>query len=326
MRRISPQARRPGAGGTQGAMDVEQILADMDGRLRRIEEILNRLTAAQDQLGRAMNATRFAQSVYLGDHRALTFLQNGQKMFVDTRSIDVGTHLLLDGWWEPDYMAAFNRLLRPGQCVLDIGANHGIYALVAAQRVGPHGRIVAFEPNAQLCDLLRASVSVNGLANIVEVVQCAVGDTDGEATLEFDEHWAAHGQIRPHIEAPATVRGMAARSERVRCIALDSFFADVARPVDLVKMDVEGSEGLVLDGMKRLIERSPHLRIMMEFCPSMLAEYPRDADFVIEFLEGRKFMPWAIESDGNVKPVSWSGMSREPDAVRNIIASRQAIV
>lgn len=301
------------------------MLADIDGRLRRIEETLSRLTAAQGQLGRAMNATLFSQSVYLGDHRALTFLQNGQKMFVDTRSIDVGTHLLLDGWWEPDYMAAFGRLLKPGQCVLDIGANHGIYALVAAQRVGTSGKVVAFEPNAQLCDLLRASVSVNGLENIVEVVQCAVGNADGEAVLAFDEHWAARGQVRSRAEAPATAREAGERSERVRCITLDSFFADAHRPVDLVKMDVEGSEGLVLDGMKNLVERSPHLRIMMEFCPSMLSTHLRDAAFVIEFLESRKFMAWAIESDGNVKPVSWSGMLGEPDVVRNIIASREAI-
>jgi FkbM family methyltransferase len=306
-------------------MDVERMLADIDGRLRRIEESLNRLTAAQGQLGRAMNATLFSQSVYLGDHRALTFLQNGQKMFVDTRSIDVGTHLLLDGWWEPDYMAAFGRLLQSGQCVLDIGANHGIYALAAAQRVGPHGKVVAFEPNAQLCDLLRASVSVNGLDKIVEVVQCAVGNADGEAVLAFDEHWAARGQVRSGIEALAAAGGAAWRSERVRCITLDRFFADVDRPVDLVKMDVEGCEGLVLDGMKNLVERSPHLRIMMEFCPSMLATHPRDAEFVIEFLESRKFMAWAIESDGSVKPISWSGMAGEPDVVRNIIASRQAI-
>ena len=306
-------------------MDVERMLADIDGRLRRIEETLNRLTAAHGQLGRAMNATLFSQSVYLGDHRALTFLQNGQKMFVDTRSVDVGTHLLLDGWWGPDYVTAFGRLLKPGQCVLDIGANHGVYALVAARRVGPRGRVIAFEPNAQLCDLIRASVSVNGLEKIVEVVQCAVGDADGEATLEFDEHWAARGRVRSGVEAPAMAGGAAARSERVRCVALDSFFANADRPVDLVKMDVEGSEGPVLDGMKRLVERSPHLRIMMEFCPSMLATHPRDAGFVIEFLESRKFMAWAIESDGNVKPVSWSGMSSEPDVVRNVIASREAI-
>ncbi|HSQ81752.1 MAG TPA: FkbM family methyltransferase [Casimicrobiaceae bacterium] len=306
-------------------MDVERILADIDGRLRRIEETLSRLTAAQGQLGRAMNATLFSQSVYLGDHRALTFLQNGQKIFVDTRSIDVGTHLLLDGWWEPDYMAAFGRLLKPGQCVLDIGANHGIYALVAAQRVGPRGKVVAFEPNAQLCDLLRASVSVNGLENIVEVVQCAVSNADGEAVLAFDEHWAARGQVRSGVDAPSTTCGTSARSERVRRVAIDSFFANADRPVDLVKMDVEGSEGLVLDGMKHLVERSPHLRIMMEFCPSMLSTHPRDAGFVIEFLESRKFMAWAIESDGTVKPVPWSGMSGEPDVVRNIIASREAI-
>jgi hypothetical protein len=59
-------------------MDVERMLADIDGRLRRIEETLNRLTAAHGQLGRAMNATLFSHSVYFGDHRALTFLQNGQ--------------------------------------------------------------------------------------------------------------------------------------------------------------------------------------------------------------------------------------------------------
>ena len=306
-------------------MDVERMLADLDGRLRRIEETLNRLTTAQAQLGRAANATLFSQSVYLGDYRALSFLQNGQKMFVDTRSIDVGTHLLLDGWWEPDYMAAFTRMLKPGQCVLDIGANHGIYALVAAQRVGPGGKVVAFEPNAQLCELMRASVSVNGLDRIVDVVQCAVGEADGEANLEFDEHWAARGQVRSSADAGAVVPAAGMRSERVRCVALDSFFRDSDRPVDLVKMDVEGSEGLVLDGMKRLVARSPQLRIMMEFCPSALATHSRDAGYVVEFLDSRGFMPWAIESDGSVKPVSWSGVLGEPDTVRNIIASREAI-
>lgn len=57
----------------------------------------------------------------------------------------------------------------------------------------------------------------------------------------------------------------------------------------------------------------------------MLATHLRDAGFVIEFLESRKFMAWAIESDGNMKPMSWSGMSSEPDVVRNIITAREAI-
>ena len=306
-------------------MDADQMLARIEGRLQRIEEIVRQLAAAHAEIGRALNATLFSQAIYLGDHRALTFLQNGQKIFVDTRSIDVGTHLLLDGRWEANYMAAFGRLLRPGHTVLDIGANHGVYALVAGKQVGAQGKVFAFEPNSQLCDLLRASVSVNGLDPVIQVVHCAVADTDGETVLAFDEHWAARGQIRPDVEGVSPRDDASRRSERVRCVALDSFLGGLGRSVDVVKMDVEGSEGLVLEGMKNLIERSPHLKIMMEFCPSMLAAFPRDAKFVIGFLEARRFMPWAIGDDGSTVPVSWPSLMEQPDRVRNILVSREAI-
>jgi FkbM family methyltransferase len=307
-------------------MDAEQMLALIDERLQRIETAVRELVAARGELARTLSAMLHSQAIYLGDHRALTFLQNGQKLFVDTRSIDVGTHLLLDGWWEANYMAAFGRLLRPGQTVLDVGANHGIYALVAAKRVGPQGRVFAFEPNPGVCELLRASVSVNGLGDIVQVVQAAVADAEGDAELQFDEHWAAAGHLRPENQEKRAAREHGvARSERVRLVSVDGFFRAKPFAVDVVKIDAEGSEGLVLEGMKQVIERSPRLRIMLEFCPSMLARYSRDANFVVRFLDERRFMAWSIADDGAVMPVSWRSLLDEPDRVRNVIASREAI-
>src|SRR5450432_4188794 len=117
----------------------EQKIDEIAARLNRLEDAIARLTtnvgSLTQGLASAAQDTLFSQVAYLGDYRAVTYLRNGQKVFVDTRSVDIGTHILLGGAWEANYMAAFARQVRAGDTVLDIGANHGIYALTAAVQV-----------------------------------------------------------------------------------------------------------------------------------------------------------------------------------------------
>ena len=112
---------------------LEAILA----RLSRLDVMESRLEHAIPFITDNSNRLVGSQSVYLGDHTAVTFLGNGQRIFVDTRSMDVGIHLLTLGEWEQTDMALFGKMLAPGDVVLDIGANHGVYALHAALAVGP---------------------------------------------------------------------------------------------------------------------------------------------------------------------------------------------
>jgi FkbM family methyltransferase len=311
-------------------------------RLRGLEEAIVRLTTNLGGLTQGLASvaqeTLMSQAAYLGDHRALTYLRNGQKIFVDTRSVDIGTHVLLGGTWEANYMAAFARQIRAGDTVLDIGANHGIYALAAGAQVGPRGRVYAFEASRHFSELIRASISVNGLDDVVTIINAAVAASTGEAVLGFDDQWSGRG----HLVAPADTGAIAPpavpeplpqplglpeelRKEAVRCVALDDYFADPAFTIDAIKMDIEGAEGIALQGMARLLERSPAVRIMMEFCPLMMSRFACDAADTIAMLDAGGFMCWTINPDSSLAPARWQALLESPDMIRNVLASRQNV-
>lgn len=299
-------------------------------RIARIEDALsgissNLATMTQAYTGAVQGILR-SQVAYLGDHRALTYLWTGAKLYVDTRSIDVGSQLLFGGMWEPNYVTAFCKLLKPGDTVLDIGANQGVYAVLAAPCVAPRGHVYAFEPSQNFFELICASVHVNGLDGLVTVERLAVAEAARDTDLVFDQYWSGAGHladVRP--ERPSVHRSGHVQTETVHCVALDEHFGDRLAKIDAMKMDIEGAEGLALKGMAKLIDRSPRVKIMMEFCPAMLARYDCDAQFVIEFLRSRAFMCWTIQPDGALAPARWEKLLEDPDLIQNIMVSRQGL-
>src|SRR5215831_5075889 len=102
---------------------------------------------------------------------------------------------MLGGLWEANYSTAFCCLLKQGDCVLDIGANHGFYSLIAAPRIVPGGHVYALEPSRRFFELIRASVRVNRLNNVISVENVALGDANSEVLLQFDPHWSGAAHI-----------------------------------------------------------------------------------------------------------------------------------
>ena len=150
-----------GPSGRQELLVIQKQLEAILARLSRLDVVESRLEHAIPFFAENSNRLVGSQSVYLGDHTAVTFLRNGLRIFVDTRSMDVGIHLLTLGEWEQTDMALFGKLLAPGDTVLDIGANHGVYALQAALAVGPRGQVHALEPNPRLASLTDMSLNIN---------------------------------------------------------------------------------------------------------------------------------------------------------------------
>jgi FkbM family methyltransferase len=308
-------------------MERDNTLEDLGQRLQRIEaslaSIARQLEALTKSRPRLVQEILFSQSAYLGDHRALTYLRSGQKIFVDTRCVDVGSHLLLGGAWEPNYAAAFARLLKPGQVVLDVGANHGVYALLAAGHVAANGHVYAFEPNPRLSSLIKDSIAVNGLTSLITLVEKAVADREGEMTLVYEDQHSAQGHLQPDSS-----QGMTGSEPReltciVQAVVLDRYFPDLR--IDVVKMDIEGAEGSALTGMAGLIDRSPDLKIMMEFCPMMMSRFVQNAEYVVEFLSSRGFTGWSINADGSLAPTEWPALLAQYEVVQNVIVSRQSV-
>jgi FkbM family methyltransferase len=118
----------------------------------------------------------------------------------------------------------------PSPLILDCGANIGL-SVLNFKRMYPQARIIAFEPDPQMCDVLRRNVNVNQLAD-VEIVEAAVWTEQG--VLGFVPDRADGGRVCTNSERHTT---------KVRCVRLRDY---LDKPVDLLKLDVEGAETSVL--------------------------------------------------------------------------------
>lgn len=150
-------------------------------------------------------------------------------------------------------LEAFRALVMPGATIVDAGAHIGQYTIAAALRVGPQGRVLAFEPSPATRGRLEANVRLNRLEN-VSVFGLALGDAPGEAHVLPPADSANTGTAAV-IEGPS----QGADSVRVRRARLDDVLAETGiRSVDVIKVDVEGAEADVLAGAKaQLVNARP---------------------------------------------------------------------
>jgi len=297
------------------------LLADLlalPARLTLIEQRLEQIAA----LVAARSAPpALSRSVYLGEHTALALLEGRLPIYVDTRSTDIAPHLLLHGAWEPEELRVFRRLLRPGDLALDLGAHVGVYALTAAEVVGATGRVHAFEPNPRSAGLLRRSLSVNGFASFAEVHLLAAGAAAGASTMLVTPEWEGGGFLDLAMPSAAP-RPDGRQALTVRVVALDTMFPDPATRLGVAKLDIEGMEGQALLGMRRLLERSPEARLLLEWAPAMLAGQGMPGPEVVALLRSLDFRFWRIERDATLLPLPAEELAGWEAGIRNIVAAR----
>ncbi len=166
-----------------------------------------------------------------------------------------------EGYFEPQTVKAFLEALKPGMVVMDIGAYLGYYTIFAAEKVGPSGKVYAFEPDPQNYSLLEHNIRINGYKNVV-AIRKAVSNKTG--TLKFYQH-----SYDPSMGSLIFRKGCQ-RVVNVDCVSVDEFL--VNHQVDIIKMDVEGSEVFALQGMLRTIGDSPGLTLFVELNPGALME------------------------------------------------------
>lgn len=147
-------------------------------------------------------------------------------------------------------------LVRPGDEVVDVGANLGWYTVLFAGLVGPDGCVHSFEPWPPVLERLRASVALNAGRAPIHIVSTAVGASEDSTPLYSF-------QRLPHGETSAWKRpGNASTSQTVDTQTLDGYWTGLGRPeVALVKVDVEGMEQAVIDGSPELLASSPPMWI-----------------------------------------------------------------
>lgn len=177
-----------------------------------------------------------------------------------------------------------------GMNVVDVGANIGLYTLAFARIVGSSGHVWAFEPDALNFSSLQKNISQNGYTNVT-VEQAALGATPKVATLYRST--SHHGDHRLFYQGED-------RDEIVcRVMTLDEYLP-IGQRVDLIKIDVQGSEGAVLQGMTRVMRENPNLELFIEFWPEGLIAANTDPHAILALLREHGFVPSYIKQEGSL--------------------------
>lgn len=170
------------------------------------------------------------------------------------------------GRYDPSAVQALQSLIRPGTTAYDIGAHVGYLSLVAAQCVGPQGRIIAFEPLPLNLRYLRAHLRANRVRN-VEVVAACVSDSAGQATFDCGK-----GTGRGHL-----IRGSGGQTPVLSID--DEVEAGRLPPPQFIKMDVEGAELEALQGARNTLSQhrptlllSVHSEDLRRSCSALLQQ------------------------------------------------------
>lgn len=164
-------------------------------------------------------------------------------------------------------LGGLQRLIRPGDTVYDIGANLGLYSRFFVQAFGA-GRVMAFEPmRGNLVDLA-ANLRIGGVADRVRVFPVALADHEADELLQTDDLASGSAVLDSVTKGDAceTRRNykMSPLTERVHVVPLDSLVkSESLPPPNVLKIDVEGAEGMVLRGAAETIEKH-RPRMMIE--------------------------------------------------------------
>jgi FkbM family methyltransferase len=180
-------------------------------------------------------------------------------MLFNVNDRHIGRSLDLYGEWAEAELELLGLLIKPGDTVIDVGANLGTHTVFFAQKAGPDGAVFAFEPQRVVFQLLCANLALSGLTN-VHAFQAAVSRQTGTIVVPDILYGAAGNyggvSLGGGRESAGSAAGRAAgapdaRGEPVPVVTLDGLALERCR---LLKIDVEGMELEVLEGGRALVE------------------------------------------------------------------------
>ncbi len=201
---------------------------------------------------------------------------SGRHTYFLGRYYELGTQLLL------------TEVLRPGDRVLDIGANIGMIALHAAHLVGPEGRVDCFEPNPVCVAAIEDLISRNDIRHI-HLYRCGLAEEDAVLELKQDHAHTGIGTFadRDPDEVVKTTQAQVRRG--------DDVFADDDRPARFVKIDVEGFELHVVKGLEETLKRWGPM-VLMEMEDAHLERAGTSCREITEFMQGIGFSATGVRT------------------------------
>jgi FkbM family methyltransferase len=253
--------------------------------IRRIRPLIGRVLKAHRQW-------KYSRKVFRGDPIEFTLARGINFYLYPWGQI---TRLLYISGFEETELNLTRSYLMEGMNVVDVGANIGLYSILAAKVIGESGRVWAFEPSSETYECLVKNLSINNISSVIPnklalsditdskiLLQRPCGRGDAERYLVSDP-----GNPSPYHEHTADPGD----SELVRITSMDSYMEEkhCNMRVDFIKVDVEGGEYAVLRGAQKLLRSNPDILLMFECAPALYLQAGYKVDDIFNFLRNLGF-------------------------------------
>ncbi len=226
---------------------------------------------------------------------------SGTKLYIypDDESCRV---IYFTGLYEPNEFLFLSKMIRPGMTFIDAGANMGLYSLFAASITGTHGQVISLEPSSREFERLVANCRLNTQLSI-RPLKVALSDRPGTAELLVAENdHAGHNTLGSFAYQGIKVK----QTETVPINSLDKIIESLAvTSVDIIKMDIEGSELFALRGSASILERFKPI-LLIELFDMALTKQGCDAKMVAQFLDGLGYELFEFGGADQLVPLSVS--------------------
>jgi FkbM family methyltransferase len=208
----------------------------------------------------------------------------------------------------------FERSIAPGQVVVDVGANQGIFTLLFSRLVGPAGRVIALEPAPALFETLDRNCRLNAAQNVTRL-QMAAGESRSQGVLHCSRFNSGDNRLTDSLNGS---------SLPVQIAPLDDLLP--VGQVNLAKIDVQGYELRVVMGMQAILERSATITVCFEFWPSGLKYAGCTPGDLLDFFVDRGFSLFDL-SGATLRKLDGHDIARSRMASgrswRNLLATRE---
>ncbi|WP_025027864.1 FkbM family methyltransferase [Caldalkalibacillus mannanilyticus] len=208
---------------------------------------------------------------YIGQGKMLILTAWGSKLIVPSEDLSLTPDLVLRGSIEAPLTNYFIKSVKPGERMIDVGANVGYYSVLLGHLIGPTGKLFAYEANPYAYAYLVDNLSLNYLHERSTVSQQAVHSQIGTIPFFQCKKFIGNSSIYQHDVTYEKNYHDQIEEMNVPTAVLDQDFKDIDQ-IDYLKMDIEGGEFQAFQGMRKLLTSGRLKTVVFELNPAMLQE------------------------------------------------------
>jgi len=194
--------------------------------------------------------------------------------------------------------------------IIDVGANIGYTAHVFSRLLTAGFKVFAFEPDLENFNSLNMNIHFLKALEKITAIRSAVGDYEGQISLWINRDHSADHRV---VSKRNTVNyGSKGETVEVPLVSLDHFSKSLkGSKIAFIKIDVQGSELSVSQGMRKTLEENPQAVIGIEYAPSELLEFGTEPIELLNFFTNRNYSIYVLERDGSLLELTHELLARK---------------